>query len=370
MLGGGIAGFTSALALRERGCDVTIVESHEPGGGATAASAGMVAPLYESRTPTPVVRLGVESRRAWPDFAASLERRSGRSLGWRSGGMLVRNETSAEHEAASEAASWQREEGLASEIVTARRARRLEPGLGPGAVSYLWLEREAHLDPHSLCEALVLAARKAGVRLVSGTGDAALDSRAGRVTGIRTKAGASLAADAVVVACGAWSGHVDGLPRPLPVRPVRGQMLALRPAGRSPSVIVADHSGRYAVPRRPGLVVVGSTMEEAGFAVQVTESGASSIRDAVGRLVPALERAPEIQRWAGLRPGTPDDLPVIGPDPELEGLYYATGYGRRGILLAPLVARTLADWILGREPAAAWRAFLPGRFAESPDARA
>ncbi|MFQ5747570.1 MAG: NAD(P)/FAD-dependent oxidoreductase [Gemmatimonadota bacterium] len=362
VLGGGIAGLTVALALRDRGCEVTVVEARDPVAGATAASAGMIAPLYESADWDPLVRLGVRSGGEWPDFAARIEKDGGRSVGWRRTGMLVRNATEAEHGAALATAGWQAERGLRAEVVSERGAEEIQPGLGPGAVSYLWLEGEALVDPRALREALPRAARAAGVRLRTGTGEGRLEIRAGRAAGVRTREGSAVAADAVVVACGAGSGRVDGLPRTLPVRPVRGQMLALRPAGPAPRVIVADHAGRYAVPRRPDLVVAGSTMEEAGFRVEVTEPELARIRRAVEALAPGLATAVEVERWAGLRPVAADGLPVIGPDPEVPGLHYATGYGRRGILLAPLAGRAVAEGIVGGRPGDEWAPFRPGRF--------
>jgi len=192
-------------------------------------------------------------------------------------------------------------------------------------------------------------------------------SEGDRATGIRLEDGGSVEGSGVVLAAGCWSRELAGLPRHLPVRPVRGQMLRLA-SGRLPTgPVLADHAGRYLVPR-PGGALAGSTMDEAGWVPEVTEVGRAFIRNSSRRLCPAAGDAAIVEEWAGLRPLSDDGVPIVGPDPELAGLSYATGYGRSGILLAPLVAEIVADLALGREPGIAWRAMSIDRFgaADAP----
>jgi glycine oxidase len=165
----------------------------------------------------------------------------------------------------------------------------------------------------------------------------------------------------VVLAAGCWSGKLRGLPRRLPVRPVRGQILRLASDRLPTDPVLADHGGRYLVPLAGG-ALAGSTMDESGFEAEVTEAGRASIRGAVRGLCPDAGEAAVAEGWAGLRPVSDDGAPIIGPDPELKGLFYATGYGRSGILLSPLLAEFVADLALGREPDIRWRALSIERF--------
>jgi glycine oxidase len=174
--------------------------------------------------------------------------------------------------------------------------------------------------------------------------------------------GRRLEADAVVVAAGAWSDQLEGLPRRLPVRPVRGQMLRFSTAALALRRIVASHAGRYLVPRSDETTLAGSTMEDVGFNRAITETGLQEIHDAVARLVPALRNLGPLERWAGLRPISADGYPIIGPDPEMGGLFYVTGYGRDGILMAPLAGAAVADLMVRGDSQLDWRPFAPDRF--------
>ena len=231
------------------------------------------------------------------------------------------------------------------------------------ARSWLWLPHEACFDSQALGETFRAALVNGGAEVRNGrVGGLVLDGR--RAAGVRLEDGSTLTADAVVIAAGAWSPAIEALPRPLPIEPVRGQIVRLRPSGAPDlSVVVSDHDGRYAVPRRDGSIVAGSTMEHAGFANAPTDEGRRLVRRAVEALVPALRRAVEIESWAGLRPLSVDDLPIVGPEPLLEGLYYATGFGRRGMLIGPLVGALLAEMISDETTPPAIAAFGPERFA-------
>ena len=282
-------------------------------------------------------------------------------MGYRADGMLVPCWEPHERRRAAEAAGRHRDAGLRAEILEPADARRLQPGAAPDAGGFLWLPDEAQVDTQRLADALPAALGAAGVELVTasvrrvrGKGDA--------VAGVELADGRRLDGARVVVAAGAWSGQLEGLPRPLPVRPVRGQMLRYPAGAGDLRRLLANPGGRYLVPREDGSLLAGSTMEAAGFDTSTTEAGVRAIRRAAGRLLPSLAGVEPAERWAGLRPGTPDELPVLGTDPELEGLVYATGFGRNGILLGPVAGRAAADLALGREPEGDWSAFRPDRF--------
>jgi glycine oxidase len=366
VVGAGIAGFATALALWERGAAVTLVEESRPGAGATGASAGMLPAQYESGGPDEKFHLCLESRERYPEFAAKLEDLSGRSLDIRWDGMLVANLTSEEHEEAVEAVRWQRELGLQAELLDPTQARELEPSVAPDVVSYLWFPDEGQLDTQSLGGLIVDAVARTEIRLILGNCAAEILSRAGKVAGLAMADGRTLEADCVIVAAGAWSANLAGQPRPIPVRPVRGQILRFAPGAVDTNRIVASHAGRYVVPRPDGAVLAGSTMEEVGFDRSITDDGLRTIQASVSQLVPGLAEKTPAERWAGLRPISADSYPIIGPDPELDGLLYATGYGRDGILLAPLAGAIVADLALSGASHYEWKPFAPARFAGQP----
>lgn len=360
VVGGGIAGCTVALALRRHGCPVTLIQAPDPTGAATPASAGMVAPLYESDPSDPTFRVGVESGRRYPEYVAGLNALTGGDLELAGGGMLVASLSDSEHESALRAAHAHRADGLEAEVLDAADAARLEPAIAPDVGSFLWLPDAARLDSRALATALMAAIEAAGVHrlFAHAVGLAVAGGRAG---GVRLADGASVDGSGVVVAAGCWSGELGDPSRRLPVRPVRGQMLRLESGQLPLGPILADHSGRYLVPRVGG-ALAGSTMDESGFEAEVTDAGCASIRDAVRRLCPAAGDARAVESWAGLRPVSDDGAPIVGPDPDVEGVYYATGYGRSGILLAPLLAEIVADLALGREPDVAWKTLSVERF--------
>jgi len=351
VVGGGVAGCSVALELLERGADVTVLE---PGaeGPSTRAAAGMLTARYECSDDGALLRLGMRSRALQARFLRRVERLSGTDLGLRADGMLVANPDAAAEEESREMVRWQArvlgtsDSGPEPRILTPEEAASRHAWASRQVESYLWLPGEAQVDAQSLADALPAAVRAAG-GVVRDEAASSLRVRDGRVAGVETRAGRPLDAGVVVLAAGAWSRCLEGLPRPVPVRPVRGQILRLEPEGEPPAPLLADHRGRYAVPRSDGTVVAGSTMEEVGFDAAVTEEGRSAIRRAVGRLAQPLRVAPAVDGWAGLRPMAGDGRPILGPDPEVEGLHYATGYGRNGVLLAPAAAAEVADRISG-----------------------
>jgi glycine oxidase len=343
------------------GVEVLLVERERPGSRATGASAGMLAPQYEAEHADPLFLLALRSREMHGEFLARVESLADASVHHRCDGMLVPNFEPHEERRSGERAEWQRGRGLRAEVVPAAEAEELQPGLPPGVLSALWLPDEALVDTQRLAEVLPSALSRAGVRSVAAEATGILaDGEA--VAGVRLADGRELEAGAVVVAAGAWSGALEGLPRELPVEPVRGQMLRYPPGAASLRRLLANHGGRYLVPRADGSVLAGSTMEAAGFEASTTRAGERAIRNAAARLLPELRDVEPSGRWAGVRPGTPDGWPVLGPDPDLEGLLYATGYGRNGILLAPAGARIVTGLALEGSTELAWRPFRPERF--------
>lgn len=364
--GGGVAGCAVALELLDRGAAVTLLDPRAKG-TATPAAAGMLTARYECDGDAALLRMGMRSRALHPRFVARVEQLSGTDLGLRADGMLVANPDGETGEEARETVRWQARElgtvesGPEPRFLSPDEAASRHPWASREVPSYLWFPGEAQLDAQALASALPAAVRRAGGSIRE-EGVAAVLSGRGRVDGVETFAGERLDADAVVLAAGAWSGRIDGLPRPVPVRPVRGQMLRLDPDGTPPAPLLADHRGRYAVPRGDGTVVAGSTMEEAGFEATVTEGGRAAIRRAVAGLAPPLEESRLLEEWAGLRPVSRDERPILGPDPGLRGLHYATGYGRNGVLLAPEAAAVVAELLLEGETRREWRPFRPDRF--------
>lgn len=373
VVGGGVAGASVALELLGRGAEVLVLDPGEDG-ASTRAAAGMLAARYECADDDALLRLGMRSRALHPRFLARVRRLAGADPGLRADGMLVANRDADAEEEAREMVRWQaralgtEESGPEPRILSPEEAASRHSWASREAASYLWLPGEGHVDAQALAAALPEAVREAGGAVLPEAA-AALRTRDGRAAGVETREGRRVDAGAVVLAAGAWSGRLEGLPRSLPIRPVRGQILRLDPPGEPPAPLLADHGGRYAVPRADGTVVAGSTMEDAGFDASVTDGGRSSIRRAAADLAPTLGEAPVVEEWAGLRPVSGDGRPILGPDPDVAGLHYAAGYGRNGVLLAPAAAAVVADLLLEGETGREWRPFRPGRFASRRPSR-
>ncbi len=366
VVGAGMAGVSTALALSSRGVAVNLVDSARPANAATGASAGMIAPQYESPGPGPLYRAGILSREAWPAFARRIGELAGTELPVEVSGMLVANFDEAEERAAREAVDWQRAAGQTAEILAPAEAGELQEGLGAEAVSWLWLPDEGRIDAQRLVEIFDAALRRTEIRLLTGTPVRELALRGGAAEGVILEDGRRVSADRVVVAAGAWSAALAAAP----VRPVRGQMLRLAPGPLPLRRVTANHGGRYLVPRADGTILAGSTMEDAGFDRSITETGADEIRAACARLVPRIMERNAAEQWADLRPISLDGLPILGADREIAGLFHATGAGRSGILLGPIIGEVMADAVLDADPSAATHglsaddvaAFAPARF--------
>jgi glycine oxidase len=339
VVGGGIVGAAVARALAADGYTVEIVDSGREPGIATQASAGMLAPLAESDPEEPLLGLAVRGRDLYRHLAPVLEEETGVSLGLWLDGVLKVAFTEEEESAGKGAVAWQRQRGLGTEWLTAGELRDRCPGINPEARGAALAPEDGAIEPLAALEALLVSAAQRGARIIRGERVTGLDVTDRQVSGVRTDAGVR-PAGAVVVAAGAWSGRLEHLPRPLSVEPVRGQMLAYGwPADEPPAIV---YTGRGYVLRRGAEAIVGSTMEHAGFSAAVTPEGRERVAHVAARVYPALAGATPHRAWAGLRPGTPDGRPVIGADPDVPNLWYATGHGRNGILLAAVTGELIA----------------------------
>jgi glycine oxidase len=359
VIGSGIIGLAVARELALRGAAVTVVDPNEPVRAASWAAAGMLAPYTEAIADPNLESLCARSLALYPAYAQRLHEESGLDPQLRLSGIL-----DTAFDAPGRAALRTRAEALARagvhhELLDADHVRQREPGLAGAVLAGLFVHGEGRIDNRRLGAALLAAARAAGVRVVSELGEVALEADARRVRGVRTRHG-FLTAPVIVNAAGAWAAALPGLPesaRPA-VFPVKGQILALGPARTIPHVLWVP--GAYLVPRDDGRLIVGATVEDAGFNVAVTEAGIRSLLDAAVSAVPALGDAPLLETWAGLRPGSSDGLPFIGPAP-LEGLFDASGHARNGVLLAPVTAHAVADLIEGKPVPADVAACSPQR---------
>lgn len=339
VIGGGAIGTSIAWRAALEGLSVALVE-REPGRGASWAAAGMLAPITEVHYgEEAVLELGVESLRRYPGFVAALEDATGRSVGYRECGTLIVARDPDDHAALSALRRFQDRLGLEVEPLTRRDARALEPSLSPRLRSAWLVAGDHNVDNRALTDALYEAAKRAGVELVTDDVEA-VEVSGGRVTGVRLESGSVLASEAVVLAAGCWSASIAGIPdefRP-PVRPVKGQLLYLRgPA--DPLVVARNVRGVdvYIVPRADGRIVVGATVEERGFDVTVTAGAIYELLRDAYELIPELGELELTECVAGLRPGSPDNAPIVGAT-GLDGLIVATGHYRNGILLTPLTA--------------------------------
>jgi glycine oxidase len=369
VIGAGVIGLSLARDLSRAGASVTVLERDAAPRGATWAAGGMLAPLGEARQPGPFLSLALESLARWPDWVAALESECGGHADYRACGKLLVGATDAEAARLHARFEWQAADGHDARWIEGPSLRDIESSLAPRWTSGLHLPGHASVDPRRLHALLLRATERAGVKLRCGVAVEGVRRAGGRVTGVVSADGERWAAEWVVVAAGAWSGSLTGLPRPLPVRPVRGQMLALSVDRPVVQGLVAG-PGAYLIPREgPNgpLVVVGASMDEAGFTIATDDPTIDGLRRAAEALVPALAGAREQSRWAGLRPATPDDLPILGCDPDTPGLAYATGHHRNGILLAPASAARVASEVLGAGMAPDHEDdFGPDRFAPSP----
>jgi glycine oxidase len=374
VVGGGVIGLGVAWRAAQAGMAVTVVDP-SPGSGASWAAAGMLAPVTEVHYgEQALLRLNLAAADRWAGFAAELEEAAGRQVGYRRCGTLTVARDTDDNAAIEDLYRFQLRCGLEVERLRGRDCRRLEPGLAPGVRGGVLAPGDHQVDNRAMAGALLTACERAGVRLLAGRAtELRLDGE--RVTGVTVAGGASLAAATVVLAAGCWSRELGGLAAELlpPVRPVKGQLLQLRGPAADP---LCRRNVRglevYIVPRADGRVVVGATVEEQGFDTRVTAGAVHDLLRAAFELLPDVVELELVETVAGLRPGSPDNAPLLGPA-GVDGLVIATGHYRNGILLAPVTADAVAELLVsGRVPAAIapfGPARLQGGAAGQPAAR-
>ncbi len=385
IIGAGVIGCSLARLLAGAGKRVALIDRAAPGTEASHAAAGMLAPSAEADELTPLFSLATRSRSLYTNLVAELIAETGIDPHYRTDGTLLPFATSAARDHMLHTLSWQMAQGarveqLSSSQLSSREAA-LSPtfpqGPSPGFGGALYLPDDHQVDNRLLMQALVSSCRLRGVDFVLGQSVSSIVVRKGRAIGVAIgpeSSSETITAGAIINASGAWAAQItgDGIPA-IPVRPVKGHMLALRAApgqrGGQPRELlrhVIRTEEVYLVPRHDGRIIVGSTMEEAGFDKTVHAAPVARLQEAAQRLCPALASAEKIDAWTGLRPATPDGLPVIGPLPQRAGIanyWTALGHFRNGILLAPITAEVLTHWLLNGQPPFPMDAFLPDRFA-------
>jgi glycine oxidase len=383
VVGGGAIGLASAWRLAQRGLAVTVVDP-DPGSGASSVAAGMLAPITEARPgEEDQLRLNLASWSRWPAFAAEVEAAAlaagvdwgEGTIGYRADGTLVAALDADDRAALDELVARQRSLGLEVTTLRGRETRAMEPALAPGVRAGALAAGERSVDPAALVAALGRIAEAAGVTTLAAPAEQIVldgdDPGGDRVTGVALAGGETIEAPVVVLAAGSWTGTVGGLPdgaRP-PVRPVKGQILTLRQPPGEPLLTrtvrgLVRGSSVYLVPRQDGRIVVGATVEERGWDTRVTAGGAYELLRDVLALVPGLDDAELVAVRTGLRPGSPDDLPMIGPA-AVDGLIVATGHFRNGILLTPVTADAVAAAITGGPVPAEVGPCDPRRFTQT-----
>ena len=359
VVGGGVVGLSAARALAGAGRRVVLLERRRVGAEASGAAAGMLSPQGEAAAGWPLLDLALRGRDHHLSLAPALERETGIAVELSSRGALHVAFTPAEEQALEERAEWQRGRGLAAFSMTARELRDTEPNLGEAVRSGVFLPGDHSLDNVRLTRALAASAVARGVRLVCGRPATRLMIEGGAVAGL-VAGGETFRAPVVVNAGGAWAGLLGRDPAPPPIEPVRGQILALDMAPQPLRHVVVSPRG-YVVPRLDGRLIAGSTSERVGYDKSVTAGGMRTLLEVALEIAPVLADVRVVDAWAGLRPATPDGMPVLGPG-GVPGLFHAAGLYRNGILIGPLAGEIVAGLVLGQAPPVDLTPFSLARF--------
>ncbi|MBM3264777.1 MAG: glycine oxidase ThiO [candidate division Zixibacteria bacterium] len=363
VVGAGVIGLSVAHELLERGLRVTVLDAGEPGRGASFAAAGVLAPQGAHPHTGPYLDLSLRSRDLYASYTARLRECTGMDVEYRTDGGLHIALDDIEATELETRLQDQQKLGLPVERLSGDEVRRLEPALSPEVRMGLLFRGLHQVENRRLLRALIGAVGLRGGVLLSGMPVRRLAFRKGRVTGVAVQY-ETLKAGLVVNAAGAWARMlgVRNLSLAPPVKPVRGQMLALDVASKTPFRHVIQGSGQYLVPRRDGRLLVGATVEKVGFDNQVTTAGLAELTTRALRIAPLLASAPVVETWAGLRPMSKDGKPILGPA-GIAGLVLAVGHYRNGILLAPITATLIADHVTGEGIAPDLTPFLLERFS-------
>lgn len=359
--GGGLIGGTIAFELARAGLHVALFDRQQPGEGSSWAAAGILSPAPENAGMISTVPLGRASLQLYPEFIARVEEISGQSAGYRARGTLEALFSTEAQEKLSTIIALHHGLGLKAEPLSADDAREMEPALSPDLEAAVFRPDEACVDNRALTKAVFIAAQRSSVKLFSGSNVQSIAKSGGGCAGLIVD-GKKIESRWTVIAAGCTSAEIEGAAQYAPVRPAKGQMIALRRKDFSiERVLWSDHV--YLVPRNDGRILAGATVEYVGFEKNVTAGGVQKVLTAALQLAPALADAEIEETWAGLRPDSPDHLPIIGPT-DLDGLLIATGHFRSGILLAPITAQLIREWITLQNVAVDWARFSPTRFGE------
>jgi glycine oxidase len=367
IVGGGVIGLTIARALRQRGVgDVTLIERGQPGAEASWAAGGILGPQIEAHRANDLFQLACASRDLYPPFANALRGETGVDVELDTTGALYLGFTQEDEDELRRRLEWQTLAGLTVELLNADDTRALEPCISAKIRCALRFPNDVQVENRKLLEALAMASEKLGVRVVTDCEARAVRVEHGKVCAVETSFGV-VSTPVVVLAAGAWTSLISSPDASLPaieMEPVRGQMLCF--AACPPIARHVIYSARgYLVPRRDGRVLAGSTAERVGFERSVTDEGINTIKTMALEIAPSIAGLPLVGSWAGFRPRAADGLPVLGPFTGIEGLVYATGHYRNGILLAPITGELIAKAIVEGEAPALLKAFSPGRFHSS-----
>ncbi len=364
--GGGIIGASIAFELASEGMRVAVFDAQNPGREASWASAGMISPAPESSAMASLLPISLASVQLYPEFIQRVEELSGQPVGYRKDGALDLLLNGTAQSEIDEILALHREAGLRAEMLSGPEAREIEPALTGDLRAAIYRPDEASLDNRLLTQATLEAAHRKGAEIFPGNGAKALWTDGAACKGLHLQNG-RVEARWTVIAAGCFSARIEGVAPYAPVTPAKGQMIALRcDSVNLKKDIWSGHM--YLVPRNDGRIIAGSTVEYEGFDRSVTVAGMKTILSGAISLVPALESARVEETWAGLRPDSPDHLPILGPT-DLDGLLIATGHFRSGILLTPITARLIREWVITQKVSENWAPFSPMRFQQARHGR-
>jgi len=357
--GGGVIGGAIALELARAGLRVGVFDRQQPGQEASWASAGILSPAPESPGMIAMVPLGMASLSLYPDFVAQVEGISGQSTGFRPKGTLEALFSKDTREELSTIIALHHGLGLQAEPLRAEDARELEPALSEEVEAAVLRPNEASIDNRALTNAVLEAAKRSGAQVFADSGVKAIWREGNRCAGLQLQT-ERVAAKWTIVAAGCFSETIEGVAKYAPVTPAKGQIVALRADDvEIQRVLWSDKI--YLVPRNDGRILAGATVEHVGFDKRTTAGGIQKILSSAIELAPGLANARIEETWAGLRPDSPDHLPILGPT-DVDGLLMATGHFRSGILLTPITARLIREWITEQRVSEDWSRFSPLRF--------
>ena len=365
--GGGLIGASIALDLANAGLGVGLFDRQEPGLEASWAGAGILSPAPESAALIALVPLAKASMAIYPEFVRMVEEASGRSAGYRPKGTLQALFSRHAREELSTVIALHHGLGLRAEPLSARDARALEPALSEDLEAGVLRPEEASVDNRALTQAVLEAARRSGVQFFSARGAEAIWREGGRCLGLHLK-NEKVEAHWTVIAAGCFSANIQGVAPYAPVRPAKGQMVALRADDLKIERVLWSEK-IYLVPRNDGRILAGATVEYTGFEKVLTAGGLEKILAGAIEVSPGLAGSRVEETWAGLRPDSPDHLPILGPT-DIDGLLIATGHFRSGILLTPITARLVREWVTEQRVTVDWDRFSPMRFESASAHRA